>query len=402
MIKKILGNALRRSHYWRNVQFDELSELYTSNLLRSVALSIFMVFVPFYLYQHNYPATAIFSTFGFFFVARAMCDIGAAFMVARFGPKHTMIASCVLQIVSASVLLTVPQMHWHPFLIALPWGASASFFFIAYHVEFSKIKHTTKAGHELGHMQAFEKVGYLVGPLIGGIVGSLFGAQYIFLIATLLLFASLWPLFRSAEVVKTRQVLNFSALPLGKIKRDLFSYTCTGIENTLCINAWALYVAVFVLAGSVYAQLGALSAVGVLAAIVTAKLIGRLTDTNIARPLMHISAVLNATTYAVRPFVNGIIGVFAVNIANEVITTGYRMPFVKGIYSAADDLPGFRIVYIASMESISSIAKGTTWFMLAILATVLPLETTLFVGFAIAAIASIGITTERFAVYNRN
>lgn len=402
MIKKIIGKALRRSHYWRDVQFDELSELYTSNLLRSVALSIFMVFVPFYLYQHDYSGAAIFATFGCFFIARTISDISAAFMVARFGPKHTMIVSCALQILSAAVLLTVPQMHWHPLIIAFPWGASASLFFIAYHVEFSKIKHTAKAGHELGHMQAFEKVGYLIGPLVGGVVGTVFGAQYIFFTATLLLFASLLPLFRTAEPVKTKQVLNFSALPLHKIKRDLFSYSCLGIENTLCINAWALYVAVFVLAGSVYAQLGALSAAGVLAAIVTAKLIGRLTDTSIARTLMHTSAILNAITYTLRPFVNGVIGVFAVNVANEAITTGYRMPFVKGIYSAADDLPGFRIVYIASMEAISSVVKGTAWFILALLATILSLETTLIVGFAIAAIASIGITTERFAVYNRN
>ncbi len=398
----MIGRALSRSHYWRDVQFDELSELYASNLLRSVALSIFMVFVPFYLYQHGYGAAAIFATFGCFFVARTISDISTAFIVARFGPKHTMIASCVLQIISAAILLTVPQMHWHPLIIAFPWGASASLFFIAYHVEFSKIKHTAKAGHELGHMQAFEKVGYLVGPLVGGVVGSIFGAQYIFFTATLLLFASLWPLFRTAEPVKTRQVLNFSALPVRKIKRDLFSYVCLGIENTLCINAWALYVSVFVLTGSVYAQLGALSAAGVLAAILTAKLIGRLTDTSIARPLMHISAVLNAVTYALRPFVNGVIGVFAVNVANEAITTGYRMPFVKGIYSAADDLPGSRIVYIASMEAIACIAKATVWFILALLASVLSLEATLIVGFAIAAIASIGITTERFAVYNRN
>lgn len=400
MLKTIISKMLRKNHFWRDVGFDELSELYISNMLRSVALTIFMVFVPFYLYQQGYSAAAIFSIFGCFFIGRLVSDITSAYTAARIGPKHTMIISCLLQIISTSILLTVPSMHWHPVLIALPWGAAASFFFIPYHIEFSKIKHTGRAGHELGHMQAFEKVGFLVGPLIGGLVGSVFGPQYIFLTATVLLVASLWPLFLSAEAVKTKQKLDFGGLPVHKIRRDLFSYAALGIENTLCINVWPLYVAVFLFSGAVYAQLGIVTAAGVLAAIITAKVIGRLTDTGVARPLMWGSAILNAAMYAVRPFVQGVWGVFAVNMLNEALTTAYRMPYTKGMYAAADDLPGYRIVYIATMEAMGSIVKATAWFFLAILALAFSLKTVLFVGFAVAALASLGITHERFKVYN--
>ncbi len=401
MLKAIFSRMLQKNHFWREVGFDELSELYISTMLRWTALTIFMVFVPFYLYQHGYSASAIMLTFGCVFLVRIGGDIGAAYSVARFGPKHAMIISCLLQITSTAFLLTIPNHHWHPLLIAAPWGASASFFFIAYHVELSKIKHTAKAGHELGHLQSFEKVGYLVGPVIGGVVGSQFGPQYIFLTASLLLIASLWPLFISAEPVKIRQKLDFSSLPLHKIKHDIFAYCCLGVENTLCINAWPLYVAVFVLSGAVYAKLGLLAAAGVLAGIVTARLIGRLTDTGIARPLLRASALLNSLTYVIRPFVQGLGGVFVVNVINEVVTTGYRMPFTKGMYAAADDLPGQRIVYVASLEVIASVVKATAWFFLALLALVFSLKTVLLISFAIAALASLGITSERFKVYNR-
>ncbi len=399
-MKQNIQILLRRSHFWRDSGFDELSELYISNLLRCVALTIFMVFVPFYLYQNNYSAAAIFSLFGVFFVARVGADIGGAFMVARFGPKHTMIASCILQIVNAALLLTVPQMHWNILLLAIPWGISNSLFFIAYHVTFSKIKHTSKAGTELGHMQTFEKIGCLIGPLIGGVLGSLFGSQYIFLSAVLLLFASLWPLFLTKEPVKVHQKIHFNGLEVGKIKHDLIANAFLGIENSLCINIWPYFVAVFVLSGAVYAQLGALSAIGVLSAIISAKLIGRLSDTQLARPLLRISAVINAITYAIRPFVQGVWGVFTVNVINEAVTSGYRMPFMKGIYAAADDLPGYRIVYISIMEATDSVAKATVWFMLALLATIFSLHTVLLIGFGIAGVASLGITRERFAVYN--
>ncbi len=401
MLKTVIKKILKRNHFWRDVGFDELSELYVSNMLRSVALTIFMVFVPFFLYQEGYRPSEIFALFGFFFVARVASDIGAAYVVARYGPKHTMIISCILQIISAGFLLSVPTYHWNILVIALPWGASASFFFIAYHVVFSKIKHTARAGAELGHMHTYEKIGFLIGPMVGGMIGSVFGPQYIFLAATALLFASLWPLFQTSEPVQTHQKLNFSGLPVSKIKRDLFAYAAMGVENSLCINAWALYVSVFVLTGAVYAQLGALSAIAVLVSILSAKFIGHLSDTSYARRILRAGAVLNALSYVVRPFVTTVAGVFAVNSFNEAVTAAYRMPFTKGMYAAADDLPGFRIVYLASLEAVGSVSKATAWFMLALLASTFELKLVLFVSFAIAGIASLGIIKERFAVYNQ-
>jgi hypothetical protein len=76
------------------------------------------------------------------------------------------------------------------------------------------------------------------------------------------------------------------------------------------------------------------------------------------------------------------------------------MPFMKGMYAAADDLPGLRIVYISSMEASDSIAKATVWLMLAILAGAFDLRTVLIISFAIAGLASLGVMRERFAVYN--
>jgi MFS family permease len=400
MLKKKLAELLKRRYFWRDIGFDELSELYISNMLRIFAVSLLMVFVPFYLYQHNYSLSAIFVTFGLFFVGRIFCDVAAAYSVGYFGPKHTMIISCLLQIISASLFLTVPIYHWPVWLLGPVYGAGASFFFIAFNTEFSKIKHTLHAGKELGYMQMFEKVGGVLGPLIGGIVGSLFGPQAIFLLAVGFLFGSLWPLFRSAEPVKTRQHLSFRTLPVEKVKRDILAYAGQGVENTLCINVWPLYVSLFALSGTVYAQLGLLTAFGVLASIMSAYFIGHTIDVHNARLVLRVSAVLNALLYVFRPFVHSIGPALAVNLANEAITTGYRMPMMKGVYAAADDLPGHRIVYIASLELIATICKATAWFALAIVALSFSVYTSLVVAFVIAGFASLVILTEKFKALN--
>lgn len=401
MVKQIIRNMLLRRHFWRDVGFDELTELYVSNMLRVFAISVLMVFVPFYLYQHNYSVSEVFATFGSFFAARMVCDICAAYSVARFGPKHTMILSNVMQIISAALFLSVPQYHWPFWLLGSLYGASASLFFVAFHVEFSKIKHAAHTGKELGSMQVFEKVAAILGPIIGGIAGTAFGSPYIFAVASIVLMLSLWPLLRSAEPVRTHQRLRFSELPLYRIKRDVMAYAALGVENTICINLWPLYLSLFALGGNVYAKLGALTSAAVVISVIAAHVIGRLIDRGNARFVLRVSVILNATVYIFRPFVHSLWAAFGTNVVNEIVTTGYRLPFLKGVYNAADDLPGLRIVYISSLECISSIVKGTIWFIFSILSLAVNVRVVIVIGFCIAGIASMFIMSERFRALSK-
>lgn len=396
MLNKLINRILWRRHFWRNAGFDELSELYVSSMLRMLALTLMMVFVPYFLYQNGYSIAHIFATYGTFFAARIFADLAAGHLVARFGPKHTMIISCLLQIYTASLFLLVPDVKIPGWVIGIPWGMAASCYFVSYHVEFSKIKHTVHAGKELGYMHIMEKIGAIAGPLIGGFAASVFGSRYIFIFAAVVLMASLWPLFLSSEPVKTHQKLNYKDFPVHKVLSDIRAYCALGVENTLCINVWPLYLGIFALSGEVYAQLGILTSAAVLASLYSAYAIGKFIDVRNGRQLLRISALANAATYIVRPFVTGLVPALAVNVLNDTVTTGYRMPFLKGMYAAADDLPGYRIVYISSMEAIASVAKATVWFMLAILALGMNTYPIFVLCFAVAAAASVMIVSERF------
>ena len=86
MLQKLINSVLRPRHFWRNVGFDELSELYASMLLRSLALSLIGLFVPIYLYKLGYSITDILGFFTVFFLIRIPVDIVVAFIVGRIGP----------------------------------------------------------------------------------------------------------------------------------------------------------------------------------------------------------------------------------------------------------------------------------------------------------------------------
>lgn len=402
MLKQILARAMRRHYHWRTAAFTELSELYVSSMLHTLGISVLMVFVPFYLYEQGYGVPQIFMVYGCFFITRVLADFGAAFLVARVGPKHTLIVSCLLQIASAALFISVPAQQWPVWLLGSVWGASASFFFIAFHVAFSKVKHTAHAGKELGYLMLLDKTGAVLGPLLGGIAGSYLGPHYIFIIASLVLLASLVPLFRTSEPVKTRQKLRFGSFDVARIKHDLMSYASLGVENSLCINVWPFYVALFVLSGTVYAQLGVLTASAVVVSMAAAYGIGHLADRGRSRQLLRLGALCNALLYAVRPFIGSFGGVLAVNTANELVTTAYRLPFIKGMYAAADSFPGFRIVYITSLESFGNLCKAMAWILLAIVATAVSARSVLYLAFFIAAAASLLILTERFKALTPN
>ena len=68
MIQKTITKLLKHRHFWRDVGFDELSELYACMLLRSLATGLIGLFVPVYLYKNGYSLQSIFVFYIIFFM----------------------------------------------------------------------------------------------------------------------------------------------------------------------------------------------------------------------------------------------------------------------------------------------------------------------------------------------
>lgn len=402
LLKRTIYRLLRQRHFWRDVSFDQLSELYINTLFRALTLSITGLFVPVYLLQLHYSLTAILAVVTWYFTFRGLgLDVLAGYTVARFGPKHTMLVGYGLLALSTTMFLTLPHVFWPIWLLGGLWGASASFFFVPFNIGFSKLKHSRHGGKELGYVTIMDKLGHATGPLIGGFVATIFGGQYIFLVAIVLLVIGIIPLFRSAEPVKTHQHLDFKNFHVGDIKRDLVSFAAMGIENNLCLYLWPLFLGLFIVTDkTVYAKLGVLASVSLIAGIVSAHAFGKLIDQYKGRKLLRRSAIANGSLHLLRPFIQTYPIAFGVNFLNEVVTPGYRMPYFKAYYDAADAHPGYRIVYLSSMETFASLSKATMWWMLLLVSTIVSARTVSTIGFLIAAVASLVILIERYPTLN--
>jgi MFS family permease len=367
-------------------------------LFRSMALGLTGVFVPIYMLRLGYTLADICWVVTCFFATCVAADIAAAHMVAKVGPKHTLMVGAGVQVLSTASFVMLSSFHLPLVMLGFLWGLAASFFFIPFHVDFSKVKHRKHGGKELGYLTIVDKVGHLLGPLAGGVIASTLGPEYAFTMAAVVLVVGYVPLFKTAEPVRVHQKLDFNGLRLSTMKRDLISYSAVGIENTLSMIFWPMMLGYIILTGQAgYLQLGVLTSASVVAAMYAARWYGRRIDNHTGRKLLRTTAILNAALHMVRPWTANYAGAIAVNVANDVLTAGYRMPYFKGYYDAADDRPGQRIVYLSVMQSFSSLSKATVWAMLTILALSSTSGVLFRVGFTIAAIASLVIILERYS-----
>ena len=402
MIKKALHRILRHRHFWRDASFDELSEVYVAIMFRSLALALIGVFVPVFLIRQGYGFNGVAVFFVFFFLARTVMDIVGGFMTARIGPKHTMLVSYIFQIAAALLFVTLPEQSWPLWIPAILWGSSNSIFYVAFHTDFSKIKHSSHGGKEIGYVNVMERAGGMIGPAFGGIIATIFGGQYIFLVAIALLLIGISPLFRTAEPVKTRQKLRFSDFDVDKIKPDLTSYAFYAVENNLCIALWPAFLTLFVFQENIYATIGSLASIGVIVSMLAAYGVGKMVDKKQGGRLLRFATIANSCVYLIRPFVRGIPAVLGINTVNDALTISYRIPYTKGWYDKADSFPGHRIVYLSVMESFGSFSKFFVWTELYLLTTSFTPFTVIIVGFIVASISSLLINTQQFKALKYN
>jgi MFS family permease len=396
MLKKLIYRLIHKHHYWRVVGFDELSELYISMLFRSIGISLIGIFIPIYLYNLGHSIVEIFLFYALWFFTEAIFTPIVAMMIAAIGPKHTMTYSYIVKLIALGLLTTLPAFSWPIWGIAIMIGLSNALFFLAFHVDFSKVKHTNHGGKELGWLYIMEHIGAVAGPLIGGVVAYLFGPQYAFFASAILFAFGAVPLFLTAEPVRLNQKISFEKIKLGELKHTLISVCGLNIDATIGKMVWPMFVAIFVFRDNQYIQLGVITSVAVAVSILSSRIIGVLIDEHKGRPLLKVGAVSAAIIHLFRPFVGGFGSTLAINMTSETASAAHAMTYVKGMYDEADEHEGARIAYLTTLEVFTTTVRGIFFCIAAIGASMVDPKSTFTGLFILGALGALLITSERF------
>ncbi len=399
MIDNLLYLMKGRHYRIKHLTFNELSELYMSMMLRTLAISIAGIFIPIYLYNQGKSIPDIFLFFGVLYGVFTLATFPVAHLIARFGPKHIVLLSFVFQGLALTGLIYMSKI---PYLLAATLlGVAHCLFFLSMHVDFSKAKHRNRAGRELSWYIISERLGAVTGPLVGGLLAYFYGAKYTLLASIIVLVLACFPLLATKELVKTHQRLNFRGLKLKQIHRDLVTYGFFTVENVGSTILWSFFVGVIVFRDNPYLTLGSATSISIIISVIMTQMIGKLVDNKKGRVLLRYNASLNALGYLVRPFITNYTGVLSISMYNEAVTPGYRMAMFKGIYTAADDHPGERIVYMTIMEFAAALSRAIFFLLAMVLALYIQTGRTLFgVLFIIMFFCSLGIMLEKFKALN--
>lgn len=405
MIHQLIHRLLLRRHFWRHATFSEVAELYASRMLRMLAINMSASFVSVYLFQNGYSIPFIAMYWIGFFLFKTLVALPAAKYAAAFGPKHGILLSNILYIPSMIIFAFVPEWGLPAIIVAgAMQGLSAALYDLCHMIDFSKVKSVDHAGKEIAYMNIVEKIATGLSPLIGGMLAFVAGPQTTMLAAGLLFAMAAMPLFKTAEPISTGQKLAFRGFPWKLAWRSFVAETAIGFDGLASSSAWSLLVAVAILGvhgdNQVYAQLGALLSVVLLAALAASYVYGTLIDRKRGRELLRIAVMANSLVHLTRPFVSSPQVVAGVNAANEAATTGYAMSFMRGMFDTAD-LSGHRITYLAFIEIALNFgamlsAIGILSFIL-LMGAVPGMKSFYF----LVAVVSLLIMTPKFRLYRK-
>ncbi len=406
MVPSFFHRFLRRRHFWRHATFSEIAELYASRTMRIFALRLVSTFTSIYLIQKGYSFEFVAVFWALFYLGKVIFSYPSALQVARFGPKH---ATLISNIVAAISMIFLPYTtHSMYGLLALAaWGIlqaySNALNDIAYLVDFSKIKNIIHAGKEIGYMNIFEKVATGLSPLVGGVMALIFGPVVVMWISAALFLFAAGPLLLTAEPIRVGRHLDFEGFPWRTTWRSMVAQTAVGVDIYATGTAWTLFLILIVFTSGtdqVYAKIGFVTSISLFVALVASYAYGRLIDHNKGGLLLQYSSYLNSTLHSLRIFVATPFSVVLTNAVNEIATTGYTMPFMRGLFDTAD-ISGKRIEYLYISEVCSSFGAAAASGLLALLFVITDGQIALQVFFGMTALLTLLIAAPKFALYRK-
>lgn len=398
MIRKIVHRILVTRHPWRLISFTELSEMYITGFLRTMSIGLVGIFVPIYLLTQGHTLTDVLLYYGLFYGFGVFFNIGVGYLVARFGPKHVMRVSFILQMLFSLLLADVTVLPFAVPILALVSSAASIMYFVPYHVGFSKLKSSQNGGKELGFLSIMERLGGVLGPILGGVVAALVAPQATFVLAAIaMLIASIILMF-SPEPVQTKQKLRFKGLFQQLDWRNQMAIVAQSVEYSIKSFMWPIFLSAVVFVSEVYLKLGVVSSLSTLIGALVAFSVGRAMDKSRAsgQKMVLFGSIINSVIHMFRIFVGGLPSSLTVAALNEPNTLVYRMPIIKGIYDEADDHPGYRIAYVVTFEVMSDLARSSFWIMMALLSPMMSSYQICIIGFAIAAFLSLLLNVQNF------
>ncbi len=316
-------------HFLKN---RELNELYASMTIRAFAMGMIGIFVPIYLLKLDYSLGSVFFFYALAYAFNALFIIPAAAFSAKYGFKHSIFMSIPFLIALYLLLYSLGTFQWPLLLLAAAFGINRAFFWMGYHIDFSKFSDKENRWGEVGFARMLFFGSHFLGPLVGGIFLAIFDFKALFVLVIVLLLISVVPLFLSKD---THEPMYFSIdkiFTYSRVREGL-AFIGRGIETGVSLVIWPIFIFFSIL--NSFTALGLVATLSLFFSVVAAALTGAVSNSRRGL-VLKVGALATSVIWILKTFVTTPLQVYVIDAFHGIVRAFVTVPLDALSYDKAN------------------------------------------------------------------
>ncbi len=400
LLKTFMPDNVFSLEHIRHSFKQEMSELYWFSAIKNFGVGLLGIFVPIYVYVY-FDGSVLFTAM--FYAAQFLLQIIflpiAAGLFYKIGLKRLISISHPFLALYLLFLSVAPQYG----IVALI-GAIISkvtyfvLFWPAYHIDFAKFIHKNKSGKEIGFVNIVISVMRTIAPLLGGYMIVIYGFAPLFVISSVFMIVSAFPLFMSSEVYERYTMDWRKAISYLFRKQNINSTTAFFFEGVESFIGLFLFPAFIMMTIGEINTIGWITSLTLVFATITTYIVGRSIDKRGENKLMVFGSVFHSMAWLLQLLITTPIQYMVFNSIFRLASTANRLPYMSVSYKKAH-MKRHRIDEFIITREISVNAGRLSMALLVIIGASLGFNV-FMVSFVIASISAllfrmVGTTVSR-------
>ncbi|NTU98466.1 MFS transporter [Candidatus Falkowbacteria bacterium] len=337
------------------LQNKEMNEIYLSYGIMNFAIGLISVFIPIYLYDSGYSIPWVMLFYVLLPLYFVIFAYTGARIVARIGIKRSLLVSIILTIALFAGMRKVDTYPWLFWFLPLVYALKAMFYNYSFTLNFIQHSDRKHRGKQVSALQASALIASILSPFLGGVMITMFSFKLVFVIASVLMLASLVPLMffkETYEKVTFGKGNLYKELFYKKNRPMVYSFTGFAVEEWIGYVIWPIFLSVV---------LGGVKAVGIVSSLsigltfVVIYFVGKITDKKDKREMIRLATVFYFFGLAGRIFADNFVSVLFVDTYKRITGQVLHIPWTSYTYDLAAKSDYFK--FIVQREIIFDLSR---------------------------------------------
>ena len=332
----------------------QISELFASNLIITLATAMVAIFEPIYLYVQGFSLVQILYFFLAVYAAYfLLMPLGAKF-ARRYGYEKAMYLASPFLIGYYVFLYLIPTSGQFIWLAIAALVMQKVFYWPAYHADFARFGRSDERGREVGNLLLITSLVSIVAPFLGGLVVDYWGWATLFVCVSILILASNLPMITTSEKFKPKPFSYWHAyrrLFYAENRRNFFGFLGFG-EELIVLVIWPVFIYTVL---KDFLSVGSLVAVATLITTLVLLYVGRMADGDSGhrRALLKIGSIFYAAAWWLRLLAAGPLSVFLVDTLSRITKDVVVVPMMAMTYDHASETSVMKTVVFFEMSLVA-------------------------------------------------